>query len=374
MSARREAALRVLLVSGSLLAVFLAAEVALRLLRYGPERYPAMARLYDKGWTTLLDCYPDNPRGYFDLDLRRPESRERFRGLAPNRYDGIAARAPYAVEFHYNAQRFRDRPLDAKTAGVARVMVVGDSFTEGQGVKEADTAVRLLESRLASHGAVEVRNCARRGKDFPELYEAFADAIPSGADVVVYAMVLNDGARSPEFQARQTYVNDWILERGQMEFHDAVRPWWTRSRVAALVADRVEARKIDAESTRWYRDMYTDANAAGWHDTQAFIRRMDERTRAQGGRFMVALWPLLVDLGDRYPFAETHEIVRRFCEAAGIPFLDLRPALAGQPASALWVHPLDRHPNEVAQRLAADALTPMVSSLLSPAAAAPAQK
>jgi lysophospholipase L1-like esterase len=365
MSARRETALRALLVAVSLLATLALAEVALRLLGMGPERYPAMARLFDKGWTTLLDCYPSNPRGYFDLDLRRPEVRERFRALAPNRFDTIAARAPYAVEFHYNALRFRDRPLAAKPAGVARVMVVGDSFTEGQGVKEADTYVRLLEAHLAAGGApVEVRNCARRGKDFPELYDVFDDAIPFGADVVVYGMVLNDGARTPEFQARQTYVNDWILARGQMEFKDDVRPWWTISRVASLVADRVEARRIDEASTRWYREMYTDANAEGWQRTQAFIHKMDERTRAQGGRFMIALWPLLVDLGPRYPFAETHEILRRFAETSGIPFLDLRPALAVRPAAALWVHPLDRHPNEIAHRLAADALAPEVAKRL----------
>jgi hypothetical protein len=364
MSGRRETAIRVLLLVGSLLVTSAAAEVALRLLGQGSERYPAMARLFDKGWTTLLDCYPSNPRGYFDLDLRRPEVRERYLSLAPRRYDMIATRAPYAVEFRYNSLRFRDRPLGPRPAGVARVMVVGDSFTEGQGVKEPDTYARLLESRLGE--GFEVRNCARRGQDFPELYDAFTDAIPFGADVVVYAMVLNDGARTPEFQARQTYVNDWILERGQMEFKDDVRPWWTRSRVVSLVADRWEARRIDAASTRWYRELYTDANAEGWRRTQAFIREMDRRTRAQGGRFMIALWPLLVDLGDRYPFGATHEILRRFAESAGIPFLDLRPALSTRPAEALWVHPLDRHPNEVAHRIAADALTPMVRSLLPP--------
>jgi lysophospholipase L1-like esterase len=273
------------------------------------------------------------------------------------------------VEFRYNAQRFRDRPLGPRPPGVRRVMVVGDSFTEGQGVKEPETYVRLLERSLAAEGApVEVRNCARRGKDFPELYEAFADAIPFGADAVVYAMVLNDGDRPPEFQARQTYVNDWILERGRMEFRaeNTDRPLWTRSRLASLAADRWTSSRIDEESTRWYREMYSEANPGGWRRTQSFIREMDQRTRAQGGRFLVALWPLLVDLGDGYPFGGAHEAIRAFCEASGIPFLDLRPALAGVPVETLWVHRLDRHPNEIAHRRAAEALTPAVRALVAP--------
>jgi lysophospholipase L1-like esterase len=366
MSRGRELLLRLLLVAFSFAAAGAVAEIALRLVGYAAERYPASARLHDPQWKALLDCYPTNPRGYFDLDLRRPETREQYRWIAPNRYDVVAPHAPYAVLFRYNALRFRDRPLEARPPGVQRVVVIGDSFTEGQGVKEPDTYARVLETRLtASGGAYEVRNCGRRGLDFPEMVDAFSDAIPFGADVVVYGMVLNDGARSPEFQARQAYVNDWIMARGQMESRaEVLRPFWTRSRVLSLAADRWEARHIDAASTTWYRQMYGAENADGWRRTQALIRQMDERTRAQGGRFLVALWPLLVDLGPRYPFAETHETIRQFCASAGIPFLDLRGALAGPPMASLWVHPIDRHPNEVAHRLAAEALAPVVRGML----------
>lgn len=361
---RREILWRAALVTSSILVALGMAELALRLLGAGSERNGAVMRLHDAAWTALLDCYPTNPRGYFDIDLRRPESRALYRPLAPNRYDPVAARAPYAVLFRYNRLRFRDRPLEARPPGVRRVIVVGDSFTEGEGVKEPDSYPRVLETLLPPGEGYEVRNCARRGLDFPELYGAFKDAIPFGADIVVYAMVLNDGARSPEFQARQSYVNDWILERGRMDFREEpLRPWWRRSRVATLAAEGWDARRIDAASTRWYREMYTDANAEGWRRTQGFIRDMDQQTRAQGGRFLVALWPLLVDLGPGYPFAETHEALRRFCAASGIPFFDLRPALAARPVSSLWVHPLDRHPNEVAHRLAAEALAPVVRAL-----------
>jgi hypothetical protein len=110
--------------------------------------------------------------------------------------------------------------------------------------------------------------------------------------------------------------------------------------------------------------MYGEANAAGWAQTQGLIREMDARTRAQGGRFAIALWPLLVDLGDDYPFAGAHESIRAFCAAAGIPFLDLRPALSGPDVTSLWVHAQDRHPNEAAHARAGEALAPFVRGLL----------
>ena len=39
------------------------------------------------------------------------------------------------------------------------------------------------------------------------------------------------------------------------------------------------------------------------------------------------------------------------------------PPSPAVPASSLWVHPLDMHPNEVAHRLAAESLAPVVAAL-----------
>jgi len=296
----------VALALGSLALAALLVEAALRAAGYQPERFRNTARVVDSKWRALLDCYPTNPRGYFDIDLRDEETRERYRWMAPVRLDAVARRAPFAVEFRYNALRFRDRELEAKTAGVRRVMVLGDSFTEGQGVKEPDTYPRRLEGLLnaAGQGRWEVRNCGRRATDFPELFAVFEQILAYEPDVVVYGMVLNDADRSPEFQARQSYVNDWILDRGRVLEGGAapeLRP--LDSRLFALVTDRVESWRTARATLRWYRDMYGEPNREGWQRTQDYVREMNRRTRARGGRFLVVTWPLLVSL-DRYPFAD----------------------------------------------------------------------
>jgi len=245
-----------------------------------------------------------------------------------------------------------------------RYVALGDSFTEGQGVKEADTTARRLEGRLNAGSAQrwEVLNCARRGADFPSLHKMFEKALAFEPDVLVHAMVLNDPERSKAFEARRGHLDDWILDRRRLIEGSAPPPGPLSSRLLALVGDRAEAWRVARETTRWYLDLYGPPNAEGWARTQDDMRDMDRRMRARGGRMLVASWPLLVDL-DAYPFAPADEAVARFCAEAGIPRVDLRDALRGRTAESLWVHPVDHHPNEVAHALAADALVDRVRAL-----------
>jgi lysophospholipase L1-like esterase len=354
------------LVLASLVAGLLLIEIGLRLLGVRPVRFANTARLRDPHGHLLLDCYPENPRQAFDVDLRDPAVRARYRAAGVARIDAVAARAPFAVEFRYNTLGFRDVEWGAKRPGVRRVIVMGDSFTEGWGVREADTYPRVLERLLAAAepGRWEVRNAGRRGADFPALFGIFEETLAYAPDVLVYGMVPNDVDRSPDIAARQAYLNDWIFDQALLQ---SGRPLpHSRSRLVALIEDRVSAWRIDRDSTAWYRDLYGAPNHAGWLRTQERLREMDRRVSAQGGRLLVACWPLLVGLDGQYPFQSEHETIGRFCDEAGIARLDLLPVLRGQPNRDLIVHPADRHPSAVAHRLVADTLAPVVRRLASP--------
>jgi lysophospholipase L1-like esterase len=354
------------LAAASVALALLVPEIALRLAGFTPERHLATRRIVDARWTRLLDCYPTNPRGYFPIDLRRPEEHDRYFPIAPHRFDAIAHYHPWAVESRYNALRFRDVPPGPRPEGVRRIVLFGDSFTEGQGVKEEDTTARVLGRLLEAEapGRYEVRNCGRRGLDFPELFDGFEASLGYEPDLVVYALVLNDAVQPPAFRARQSYVNDWILDRELLPDDLSAPPGFFHPRLFDFVADRVAAWRVGRETTRWYLDMWGEGNPEGWARTREILREMHRQLNRRGARLLIAPWPLFVGLESGYPFRPVHETIRRFCLGAGIPHFDLLPVFAGRKTADLWVHPVDRHPNEIAHRLAAEALAPVVRRLV----------
>src|SRR5262249_37844382 len=127
----------------------------------------------------------------------------------------VVTEAPFAVEFRYNALCYRDREFGPRRTGVRRVAVIGDSFTEGQGVKEGDVYPRVLERLLeqAEPGRWEVYNFGHRNADVPELSERFAEAVRFEPDVLIYGMVLNDADQAEWFRSRNWGVNNFILDQ-----------------------------------------------------------------------------------------------------------------------------------------------------------------
>jgi lysophospholipase L1-like esterase len=357
----REALLRSLLALSALAFGYLGLETALGVL--GPAAGPVL-NVYNRATTAGLDCYPTNPRGYFDLDLRDPATRDRFESLRVRRVDDCAAYAPYAVELRYNSLQFRDREPGPRTPGVRRLAVLGDSFTEGQGVNEEDTYPRALERALNRTGASwEVLNFGRRGADFPALRDTFEELLEFDPDVVLYGMVLNDSEPSDALRARHPFVTG-MLEgpRQKPELVQGPPPFGVRT--ALFARDRWERFRVDRGMTAWYGELYGEDNREGWRRTRAEIVEMHRRMQRRGGRFLMATWPVLAHLDGDYPFREIHETVAQFAHASGIGWVDLLPVLAGRPADDLWVHPLDPHPNEKAHLLVAEALAPAVAPMV----------
>ena len=346
-------------------AVLLVLEGALRVLDYQPAFYLQPDRVANGRRTLLLDCYPTNPRRYFAIDLRDAAARDRYRRIGVARVDLMVPRTPFAIERRYNSLRFRGDEIPLKKEGTLRVAIMGDSFTEGMGVNEEDAYPRVL-GRVLAADRLEVLNCGRRGYDFPALFDLFEDVLRLDPDIVVYGMVLNDLDRSEALDAFDKSLNDWIMERNRMVPEGPLpEPGLLDLRLSAFVQDRFRRWRMGRDTTRWYRDLYGAANREGWQRTQEFLREMNRRMGERGGRMLIALWPLLVDLEWEYPFADLEATITRFCLTAGIRIHPLRPAFDGHTSESLWVHPVDHHPNEVAHRLAAENLAPVVRSLAS---------
>jgi hypothetical protein len=106
--------------------------------------------------------------------------------------------------------------------------------------------------------------------------------------------------------------------------------------------------------------MVGDHNRAGWRRTMDSIVAMQRTMQERGGELVVVLWPLLIELDGEYPFEATHRTIVRDLRARGVRVHDTLAAFRGQDETRLWVHPSDRHPNERAHLIFADAIEPAV--------------
>jgi len=355
---------RLALSAASLAFVLILLELGLRTAGVAPKGPGDRVRTLRVGRALLLDCYPSNPRGYFDIDLRSPAVQARY--AAGGLIQQFASTTPFAVEYRFNSQRFRGPEFKPKAAGTFRVAILGDSFTEGRGVREADALPSVLERVLnaGEPGRWEVLNCGRRGADFPALYETFEELLPESPDLVIYALVLNDVERAPGWDQAYPALNDWILDQHGRIDRD-LPLGLARSRLARLLSERVKTYFMGRQTTRWYKDLYGDENRLGWERTQDYWQRMNRQLKENGGGFLIVSWPLLLGLEGDYPFASLHATIGHACLRLGIPYDDLLPVLRGQRSSALWAHPLDMHPNEIAHRQVAEHLAPLVRALAS---------
>ncbi len=354
---------RLALLGGATVFALLVAELAVRALHLGPKRFPPLAHLENEDKSAGLDVYPTNPRGSFDVDLTDAAQRTRQAARGLSGLDVAAKRTPYGVSFSYDAERCRDRAFGPKPAGTKRVIVLGDSFTEGQGVREEDTFARTLDRNLRSVSAptFELWNCGRRGRDFPALRESFDALLAQEPDVVLYAMVLNDPEQSKEFHDQQEFLNDWIVDRRRTTNDDPeAQVTFHGSALWGLVHERVETARVARATSQWYLDLYGAPNQQGWDATKRHLAHMDEAMRARGGKLLVAVLPLMTHLEKDYPFAAAHAAISKACDELAIRCTDLLPAFEGQKTDALWVHAVDLHPNEKAHALIASALLPWV--------------
>jgi len=156
---------RLALALGVTLVSLVAAELAVRALGLEPARFAETRHLESDDKRLGVHPYPTDPGHTFPLDLPSSAIRAPLLDRIPE-LEAWASRAPHAVLGHYSAALCRvsndgDEVL-APEPGRARIVLVGDSFIEGQGVSFEDVASERLGSVLGA----EVLDCGRRGYDF----------------------------------------------------------------------------------------------------------------------------------------------------------------------------------------------------------------
>jgi hypothetical protein len=264
-----------------------------------------------------------------------------------------------------NSRGYRDLERAVpKPAGVRRAVCLGDSFTWGTGVLFDDTWPQRIE-RLLSRERGERWEAVNLGEEGLNTVQEAAKLASEGMayepDVVVLAYVLNDSEDGSAAEARR--VSDWVAER--RESAAGSRSLLDRSALVRLVRGRWFATAENRRRISGFHSMYAEGDP-GWVAGRQGLRAMAGSCKERGVPLVVAIFPLLGnDLDDRYPFTAIHARVAQAAGEAGARVVDLLPWYRGLDWRVLTVDgPRDEHPNEVALRIASQAIAREVDEVV----------
>ena len=252
-----------------------------------------------------------------------------------------------------NSHGYRDleRTL-AKPPGTHRVLSLGDSFAWGASVEFEDAYPQRLERALTRRRreAWQVVNLALPGMNtVDEEGQLRTEGLAYSPDVVLLGFVLNDSEDEQAAEARR--VADWTEARS--------RPpgLLGHSALFRMIKTRLWATAENRRRITGYKSMYAD-DAPGWIASRRALKQMGVLCRERGLPFVVAIFPLFGNpLDERYPFPEIHTKVAQAAAEAGAKVVDLLPAYRGLRWDILVVDGVDdEHPNEIAHRIAANVL------------------
>jgi GDSL-like lipase/acylhydrolase family protein len=258
-----------------------------------------------------------------------------------------------------NSSGFREREFEfTKPQGRYRIAVIGDSYTFGQGIEEAERFSNLLERELSrEHRGVEVLNFGRAGYNTIDEVEVLRETVlKAQPDFVLLQWTVNDfeGHMQSERPSLMRLIPSSTLEpllhRRSALFYLINQQWQSFQYSWGL---------IESEGS-YYRRHFGDPNSPRSRVYRQELTTLIDVSGKAGVPLAILLFPFGGELDTVYPFGFLHERVLEICSEKGIPCIDLRPNLAPYAQRGefrkLIVNRFDGHPSAFANRIAADVL------------------
>jgi hypothetical protein len=383
-SASRGRRASVILLLATLVVVALLAEVVLRVV-YHPEFLGSVIR-YDPqlGWS-----------------------------LQPNSsLVSVDPQRDFRYRIDVNSLGLRDRDIEVeKPRGTHRVLVLGDSFAFGVGLKVGERFSDLLNHSLP--GDVEVINAGVPGWGTDQemlFYESRLRRLKPDVVVLTFLMqndVINDGLRGPvvETGTKPRFVCEGDSLRlepptppAQLSFELRAKRVLRKSRLLLFVKRRLEMREYQhhvVEDPRYTTNGYEanlhlshwsvydvrggEAIEGAWCATERVIERLAKDCAEDSARLVVLAFPAKLEVDEPWraemmkrtgvdpanvDVSFPYRRLESFCAARGIeyhyPIQEFRAAAHNE----LLFFDHDAHPNAAANALTADLLRDAVSSSL----------
>ncbi|MCX7014790.1 MAG: SGNH/GDSL hydrolase family protein, partial [Candidatus Sumerlaeota bacterium] len=302
------------------------------------------------------------------------------------------AHEDYQVEYRINARGFRGPEIpDGAPPGARRLLVIGDSFTEGHGVPFEKSFVSLLPEQLGPLGW-ECVGAGHQGYDilhYAANLTRYLALRPAAAVILFIDNDLNGAVYwEPRYLRLPPLDDPAALARGEAWQGPPALCLWTLARrtlwtrVAGVGAPRFEEivrrhLKQEAEPSlraRFLASGYPseDEFPAVWALNQDYLDLIAEEFRRRAiplcAAYLPSEWRLASAEAGRRRFAELfEESLREWAAAQGIPFLSMSEALRGEMDAdgrpAIWF-PHDAHLNAYGHRVVADIVEPWLEQTL----------
>ena len=274
----------------------------------------------------------------------------------------------------YNSMGFRGEDhAVGQRPGITRIVVIGDSVTEGYGVEWQEVFGSVVQARLGA--SYEVINLGMGGLNAPqEVHVLEQVGLQFSPDYVVLNFVLNDCDFYSRLKTdgKHADVDSQIALLG-IRINPEVKRLLKSSALIYLVNVRVAdlwGRLKGEPPHDYYKELWADEkNRAKVTTAFAKLRSLSSN---HGFKVVVLTWPLLTDFA-RYEFRSVHEWIADQAATNGFATIDLLPVFATQPFRRLQITSEDHvHPNALGHTVAAGefakwmALTPVSSARVPP--------
>lgn len=262
------------------------------------------------------------------------------------------------VVYKYNNSGFRDlnHTLE-KPQGISRIVVLGDSVTEGYGVKWQAMFTQVLQSKLG-HG-FEVINISAGGLNTPqEVYLFEQEGLAYKPDLVIVNFVMNDVDFYTNFKGIQRFHDQKNSEIGLLNIrvNPKFKQFLKSSALIYFVKDRLENLKYRIVG-RNEGDYFTKLWASEKNRDKAIygFEKLHILQKKNQFNVLVIIWPIVTSF-DSYSYGSIHTWIEKEANKMKFETLDLLPCFSKIPYRKLQVSSVDNiHPNALGHKIAAEA-------------------
>lgn len=254
------------------------------------------------------------------------------------------------ISLNNNGYRDIDHTYEKKS-DIVRIVVLGDSYTFGSGIKNVNnTYLKGLEKLFNENSkdkTYEVLNFGKAGVDTEfEIKILKNDALLYKPDIIILGYVLND-FRDHESQkiSANSYLFwfDIFLKRYSYLYHFTSKGFNTALEALGLKKSYYQTiiDSFNSESNKKLNSKYFEE-----------LKRI---SKTNNSTLVVVIFPFIYKL-DNYPFTEQHRIINQIINENDIIVIDLLLYFQHIDENKIVVSKYDNHPNELGHEIAAKAI------------------